>query len=99
MDEIEYKKLWGEIEAEASLKKKALAKQYVIANVKYKPGQIVLDHHGFFKIEKITMGYSLYGILPEIAYRGIRLTKKMEPMKKQENNTCYESNIKELVCE
>lgn len=99
MDKIEYKKLWGEIENEASLKKKELAKRYVITNAKYKPGQIILDHHGFFKIEKITMGYSIYGNLPEIAYRGIRLTKKMEPMKKQDNTTCYEDNIKELVSE
>lgn len=72
-----------------------LDREYAMANNPYKIGDIIEDHIGRIKIEKISFGYSFPHETPECIYYGIEVKKDNTPKKKQDlNRKIFQSNIK-----
>ena len=90
-----YKVKVAEIEAEATKKKRSLAIEFANANNPYKKGDIVTDHIGSLRIEKMTWTFGFNNnILPYCHYYGIELKKDGTPMKKQSARAVSQTNIK-----
>jgi hypothetical protein len=75
--------------------KSNLARDYAYSTNPYKIGDIVTDHIGAIKIERIkfTMGWNSIGELPSCVYVGIELKKDGTPTKKQNKRVVYQKNI------
>lgn len=72
-----------------------LDKEYAMANNPYKIGDIIEDHIGRIKIEKISFGYTFPHETPGCIYYGIELKKDGTPKKQQDpDRVVYQSNIK-----
>jgi hypothetical protein len=83
---------------EHHLKIKSLAKEYALSNNPYKIGDIVNDHTGSIKIEKILLRRKWFIAkrefeYPQCIYIGVELTKKGEPNKRGYKRSIYQSNI------
>lgn len=89
----EYKRKQIELDYELEDRKKTLAKEYALSNNPYKVGDIVTDHIGPLKIEKINISISYLDSLPQCVYFGIELKKDGTPMKKQNARGVWQKNI------
>lgn len=79
---------------EAKKKEQDLFIEYAYANNTLKPGDIVTDHIGSIKIEKISVHVSyLSEPKPMCIYIGIELKKDLTPTKVRKERTVYQSNI------
>jgi len=87
-----YDKKWMEIKISFDAAKNGLYREFAYANNPYKHGDIVTDHIGSIKIEKIQiyLGLNPY---PQCVYIGVELTKKGEPNKRGNKRNIYQSNI------
>ena len=92
MTNEEMKQKIAHIERVASLQKKAVYREFVLSNAKYKIGDIVGDATDIIRVESIS--YSLYRDDISIYYYGPSLTKKGEPRKDGTKRAVFESNIK-----
>jgi hypothetical protein len=88
----EYKDGLSRIESEYRLAKQSLAVQYAKENNLVTIGDIVTDHIGALKVEKITYYFS--NDIPQCVYHGKRLSKKLEPIKRGDHSPAYQSNLK-----
>jgi hypothetical protein len=87
----EYKSELKRINEEFDLKKRLLATKYALSNTNYTVGDIVKDHIGTIKVEKIytTMSFNV----PVCVYEGIELKKDGTPTKKGSKRQVYQINI------
>lgn len=92
MTNEEMKQKIAHIERVASLQKKAVYREFVLSNAKYKIGDIVGDATDIIRVESIS--YSEYHGDIAIYYYGPLLTKKGEPRKDGAKRAVFESNIK-----
>lgn len=107
MTKQEYDEKLKVIEENYDLLKKDLYKNFAFANNPYKVGDIITDHIGSIKIEKIRFKRPPYNflptspecvyegieLLPQCVYEGIELTKKGEPKKNESRRIVYQDNI------
>jgi hypothetical protein len=71
-------------------KMKELNKEYALSNNTVKIGDIVTDHIGSVKVEKILLWGS---IEPSCVYRGIEYTKAGKPYKKGSERDVFQINL------
>jgi hypothetical protein len=73
--------------------KNALAKEFALSNNTVKAGDIVTDHIGSIRVEKIkwTKGYG--SDYPGCVYFGTELKKDLTPTKKGEKRDVYQYNL------
>lgn len=93
MTNEEMKQKIAHIERVALLQKKAIYREFVESNAKYKIGDIVGDDSDIIRVEQIA--YSIYHGDISIYYYGPLLTKKGEPRKDGAKRAVYESVIKQ----
>ena len=86
----EYKKKENAILIEAHKKKRALQRKYALSNNTFKIGDIVTDHIGSVRVEKILFYYDQ---VPSCVYVGIQITKKGKPVKSGEKRNAYQINL------
>lgn len=93
MTQDEYNERIKRLEAKLEDEKNTLLKEFVDSNNPYKKGDIVTDHIGSIRIEKIK--YATGGMLgiPCAVYFGIELTKKGVPKKIATKRDVYQRNI------
>lgn len=72
--------------------RRKLIKIYVDHNNPHKVGEIIHDHIGSIRIEKI--GYYISYEKPEATYTGVELLKNGTPNKKGNKRTIYQQNLK-----
>jgi len=87
----EYQEQLQKIKEDNERRIQAYQKQVAFDNNQYEIGDIVKDHIGSLKIQKI-QAYLSYD-MPQCVYTGIELKANGEPMKKQSNRQVYSSNI------
>jgi hypothetical protein len=68
-----------------------VAKEYAKSNNPYKIGDVVTDHMGSIKIEKI--GFWITAEFPECMYSGIELKKDGTSFKNKKQRTVWQFNI------
>ena len=93
MTHEEMKQKVAHIEREAELQKKAVYREFVKSNAKYKIGDIVCDNSDTIRVE--TISYSVFYGDISICYCGPLLTKKGEPRKDGTKLAVFESAIKQ----
>jgi len=72
----------------------ALAVEFVLSNNTIKKGDIITDHIGSIRVEKIMVTLSFGRDDPRAVYKGDTLTKKLIPLKRPKERTVHEVNIK-----
>lgn len=92
MTNEEMKQKIAHIERVASLQKKAVYREFVLSNAKYKIGDIVGDSTDIIRVESISFT-EFHGDV-SIYYYGPLLTKKGEPRKDGAKRAVFEANIK-----
>lgn len=89
----EYNTKLKEIQAEYENKKRDLIIFCCKINNPHNIGDVITDHIGSIKIEKIGFSAGFYGALPCCSYTGLVLKKDGLPTKKGEKRTVHQSNI------
>lgn len=94
MDYKEFRAEMEDLEKQYKLEKKRILNEYVMSWCPYKIGDIVRDHIGFVKIEKIV---PIIGICNkvDIMMFGTEYTLKLEPKKTGTRRNIYHSNIEQ----
>lgn len=70
-----------------------LAKKFALENNSIKEGDIVTDHVGSIKVEKIQVTLGSFDDPPSCVYFGIELKKDLTPTKKATKRDVYQSNL------
>lgn len=97
MNKEEYLKTKKALEEECEIKKKHLAREFAYSNNPVKIGDIITDHCKTIRVEKFLWGYDFGSRFPCMFYRGTRLNKKGEPMKRDaDDNKIGQPNIREI---
>jgi hypothetical protein len=97
MTEQEYREQIKQIELNCEQRKSSLAIKFAQSNCHVEIGDIVKDHASCIKVERIRFYAGILGTLPEAAFSGPRLTKKMEPFKNGDIVNIYQSNVIEHI--
>lgn len=92
MTKEEYKERIISIERECTIKKNKLKRECALSNNPYKVGDVVEDHIGKLRIERIGV-YTNPWNLPSCVYYGIELKKDGTPCKRQTNRPVYQLYI------
>jgi hypothetical protein len=66
---------------------------YAMSNNPVKEGDIVEDHIGSIRVDKIRINKSCGSCLPECSYKGVMLTKKGDPVKNGKTRWVFQSNL------
>ena len=75
---------------------KLLNKEFALDNNPVKVGDVIKDHYKIIRVEKFILSSTMNGT-PMLKYRGIRLTAKGEPAKREkDDNAIYQNNITEI---
>lgn len=98
MTKEEYQDRRNQLELEYYKKKKDLANEYAKSNVPHKVGDVVEDHFGKIKIERIKFIWTANDEL-DYLYYGLELKKDGTPRKKQTGRSVYQSNIDNMINE
>lgn len=93
MEQQEYKERLVKIQQEAERQKRNLAVEYALSNSPYDIGDVVKDHLGYLKIEKVDVTVTFGSQIPECVYYGVELKKDLTPMKSQTGRGVYQSNL------
>ena len=97
MNKEEYLKAKKALEEECEIKKKHLAKEFAYSNNPVKIGDIITDHYKTIHVLKLFYGHKFGYPLPCMFYRGVRLTKKGEPSKRDaDDNRVAQTDIREI---
>lgn len=97
MNKEEYLKAKKILEEEFEAKKKQLAREYAYSNNDVKIGDVITDHYKTIRVEKFLLGYDFGSQMPCMFYRGTRLNKKGEPMKRDaDDNKVSQTAIREI---
>lgn len=92
MNRYDFENKIAELEADFEKKKRALIAEYIKKKNPYKEGEIIEDHIGLVKIERLS--YTLIEGFPELVYIGKCLTKKKQLRKDGSSRRVYYPNIK-----
>lgn len=80
----EYRTALAELEEQYHTDKSWLGSRFVTANNPYRIGDVIETiTNRFLRIERVSWHYAMDGT-PECLYRGVELTKALQPRKKQE---------------
>ena len=93
MDLNEYKNLRQAIRERAKTEEMELAREYAYSNNTVKIGDIITDHIGSIKVEKIQWGFAFSRDYSECIYTGIELKKDKTPTKRGNKRQIYQSNL------
>ena len=97
MNKEEYLKAKKALEEECEIKKKHLAREFAFSNNPVKIGDIITDHYKTIRVLKFLWGYDFGSQMPCMFYRGVRLTKKGEPAKREADDSgVSQTNIREI---
>lgn len=91
MDKIQLQKKLSAIEKEYWNNRTAAYTEYAHANNPYKEGDVVTDHIGSIRVEKI--GVHVSGGDAQCVYTGVQLKKDGQVSKVQNHTTIYQSNL------
>ena len=80
------------LESEFEAKKKELMKEFAFSNNPHQIGDIITDHIGSIKIEKIKWGKGV-NQFPSCVYIGVELKKDLTPAKKQNHTQIWQSYL------
>jgi len=94
LDIEEYKKRIKAIEDEAGVKKKSLGVEYAMSHNSIAIGDVIEDHIGRIKVEKISVQMISSGNAPICVYFGIEITKAGTPSQKGTKRWANQSNLK-----
>ena len=72
-------------------KLRQIKSEFALSNSAVKVGDIVEDHMGRLRVEKI--GTSFTREFPQCVYYGVELTKKNDVKKRQSGRAVYQSNL------
>jgi hypothetical protein len=95
MNEIEYKNKLAEIERVSKQSKYILAQKYAFSNTSVQIGDIVEDHIGRIKVERIKFCIMSYNSLPDCVFQGIIINKNGSSSKKNTCRDVYQFNLKQ----
>ena len=90
----EYKKAIFELNEKAKKERDVLDRLFVSSNNIVKVGDTIEDHCEAIIVDSI--GFYGFSHLPQCAYSGTVLTKKMKPFKINKTSTIYQSNLKKI---
>lgn len=93
MKKEDYENKKKELEKEYETKKSVLMREFVDSNNPYKIGDIVTDHIGSVRIERIKYTWGYYNVPPGAVYYGIELLKNGTPNKRGTMRDVYQSNL------
>lgn len=97
MNKEEYLKEEKALKEEFEKKKKQLASEFAYSNNPVKIGDIITDHYKTIRVLKFLLGYDFGSRMPCMFYRGIRLTKKGEPAKREaDDSRVSQTDIREI---
>ena len=97
MNKEEYLKAKKALEEECEIKKKHLAREFAFSNNPVKIGDIITDHYKTIRVLKFLWGYDFGSQMPCMFYRGVRLTKKGEPAKREADGSgVSQTDIREI---
>jgi hypothetical protein len=97
MNKEEYLKAKKVLEEEFEEKKKKLALEFAYSNNPVKIGDVITDHYKTIRVEKLFWGYNFGNPFSCMFYRGTRLNKKGEPMKRDaDDNRVAQTYIREI---
>lgn len=97
MNKEDYLKAMKVLEEECEIKKKHLARKFVCSNNPVKIGDIITDHYKTIRVEQFLCGRNFGYTFPCMFYRGTRLNKKGEPMKRDaDDNRVAQTDIREI---
>lgn len=97
MNREEYLKAKKILEEEFEAKKKSLAREFACTNNPVKIGDIITDHYKTIRVEKLLCGYDYGSRFPCMYYRGTRLSKKGEPVKRDaDDNRVSQTDIRQI---
>jgi hypothetical protein len=97
MNKEEYIKAEKAIKEEFEGKRKQLAREFAFSNNPVKIGDVISDHYRTIRVLKLLWGRNLGDPFPCMVYRGVRLTKKGEPSKREaDDNRVAQTDIKEI---
>jgi len=97
MKKEEYLKAKKAIEEELEAKKKQLAREFAYSNNPVKIDDIITDHYKTIRVLKFLWGYDFGSQMPCMFYRGVRLTKKGEPVKREaDDSRISQTDIREI---
>ena len=88
----EYKERINQLDLEYNKKKRELANEYAKFNCPHQVGDVVEDHIGKLKIERIRAVLPISDKL-DYVYYGIELKKDGTPCKRQTGRGVYQSNV------
>jgi len=97
MTKEELKEELKQIETEKKLKETLVFEKYALSNAIYKIGDIIEDHIGRIKIEKILWGRSFFDNTSIAIYEGTQLKKDLTPFKSGEKIRVYQNNVKDCA--
>lgn len=86
----------NELQLEFDKSKKALLKQFAISNNTIAVGDVVCDHIGYGRVEKLQVTMSMLSKYSEMRYWCVELKKDGTPKKNGASRWMYQSNIKEV---
>ena len=96
MNKEEYIKAEKALKEEFEEKRKQLAREFAYSNNPVKIGDIITDHCKTIRVEKLLWTRNFCNP-PCMVYRGVRLTKKGEPSKRNTyDDTVGQMNIREI---
>ena len=97
MNKEEFLKAEKVLKEEFEAKKKQLAREFAYSNNVVKIGDIITDHYKTIRVEKFLCGYDFVSRMPCMFYRGTRLNKKGEPVKREaDDNRISQTDIREI---
>ena len=97
MNKEEFIKAEKVLKEEFEAKKKQLLKVFAFSNNPVKIGDIITDHYKTIRVEKLLYGYNFGTPFSCMFYRGTRLNKKGEPMKRDaDDNRVAQADIREI---
>lgn len=94
MTKEEYNQALKDLEESYDQKRTELMKDYARFNCPYSVGDILKDHMGIIRVERI--GYYLTDP-PQCMFYGTELTVKLVPNKKNKRREMYQTNVIEKV--
>jgi hypothetical protein len=97
MDESTMLRLIEQEKKESNKRIMQIQKKYAFSNNPFKIGDILQDHYQIIEVSEIKFTITI--MRPECVYKGIKLTKKLKPLKNGEKTTMYQSNVKRKLNE
>lgn len=97
MNKEEFIKAEKALKEDFEEKRKQLAREFAFSNNPVKIGDIITDHYKTIRVLKFLWGYNFGSQMPCMFYRGTRLNKKGEPMKRDaDDNRVVQTYIREI---